>query len=290
MKNLKSIFLTLAILLTWPLDGAQRPPQLPAKPTFLEMIKQASGWREISPGRPARPPLLSGSDQELKDSIISRYNASPSTCGAAITLSKRTHFASTRRLEMACLIQGSRTIVWETLQALKKELQDDAEYATFERVMKSESIKELDGVLFRPEGERNALLFLKVVNDPLLDINSYLVGSLLGYNPHDIEFYYQRWAFQRHLFKKWNIPMGRYGLPASYETFFPELKEEFDTYKADVWPQSEKLRSYELDKKNAAQWLEENKKFSNQQLYQQIQELKNKKQEESKIQLLAPAA
>ena len=238
------------------------------------MIKREHQRLQGAPASPAQLPVLSGSDRELKDSIISRYKPSPSFCGGAVSLFKGSPYAGTTRFDVACLIQGSRVIVWATLQGLKKELNNDSEYAAFERVIKSENIKELDRVLYRPEGKRNALLFIKAMNQPLLVNNSYLVGTLLGYNPDDIEFYYQRHAFRPYLFKKRNIEW-KYAVAGSYEEFFPELKEEFDAYKAHIWPKFERLRSYELDKMNALQWLKENYKFTNDQLYQQIEELKN---------------
>ena len=63
-------------------------------------------------------------------------------------------------------------------------------------------------------------------------------------------------------------------MPSSYTDFSPELKNEFENFKKYEWPLSKNHNRYELDKKKAIDWLEENKELSDDQLYQQIQELK----------------
>lgn len=212
----------------------------------------------------------------LKEGLMKQYNISKATCGGAISLSKRNNFAGTSRLDMACLLQGYRSVIWETLQDVKSELLN--EYALFEQLAKAENIQEIDGVLYRPEGKRNALLFVK---RRLLDkksdslANHFLQGHLLGYDEKDIEFFYQRWAFRIDLQENKKIE-GDYYVPGSFTEFSLELKKQFDSYLKDEWPNSKDHMRYEYDKKNAAEFIEENKKFSDEQLCQQIKELKRR--------------
>jgi hypothetical protein len=205
-----------------------------------------------------------------KEALINDYNPTGKICGAAVSLSKRGSFSGTPRLDMVCLIQGSRTVIWETLHDVKTELM--SEYHAFEKLAEAENIQELDGLSYRPEGKRNALLFIK---QRLLyksgDLyNDFLQGYLLGYDKKDIEFFYQRWEFMK---KNEDTPL----IPGSYTDFSPDLKKEFENFKKSEWPVSKDHSKYELDKKNALDWLDENKALSSDQLYQQIQELKKNK-------------
>lgn len=210
-------------------------------------------------------------DQVLKEGLVKNYNPDDQNCGAAVSLSKRSNFSGTARLDMVCLIQGSRTIAWRTLQEVKNELID--EYNTFEQLEKAENIQELDGVSYRPEGKRNALLFVKrqLLTEDKDSPNKFLQGLLLGYDQKDIEFFYQRGEFRQQLKEKNENDSF---VPTSYTEFSPELKNKFENFKKSEWPLSQNHSRYELDKTKAIEWLEENKVFSDDQLYQQIQELK----------------
>ena len=101
--------------------------------------------------------------------------------------------------------------------------------------------------------------------------NDFLQGDLLGYDKKDIEFFYQRWEFRQQQKEKNEKDLA---IPTSYPEFSPELKKQFENFKKYEWPQSKRFSSYELDKKKAVDWIEENREFSDDQLYQQIQELK----------------
>ena len=73
-----------------------------------------------------------------------------------------------------------------SIEEMKKE---------FEEAAQKESIREFKGFSFRPEGERNALLFiLQNYKEPKYE-NDYLRGILLEYPLADIEFFYQRFGF-----------------------------------------------------------------------------------------------
>jgi len=210
--------------------------------------------------------------KSLKEILIKDYNPTGEKCGAAISLSKRGSFAGTARLDMVCLIQGSRSVIWQTLQNVKSELIN--EYKVFEQLAEAENIQELDGLLYRPEGKRNALLFVKqglLYDQGDFSANDFLQGYLLGYDKIDIEFFYQRFGFRQQQKKKNESDSL---VPSSYTDFSPELKNEFENFKKYEWPLSKNHNRYELDKKKAIDWLEENKELSDDQLYQQIQELK----------------
>lgn len=209
--------------------------------------------------------------KSLKETLIKDYNPTEENCGAAISLSKRSSFSGTARLDMVCLIQGSRTVVWRTLQNVKSELIN--EYSTFAQLAEAENIQELDGLSYLPEGKRNALLFAKqelLYEQGDFSANDFLQGYLLGYDKKDIEFFYQRLEFQQ---QRKNDKDNSF-VPSSYTEFSQELKKEFENFKKFEWPISKNHNRYELDKKKAIDWLEENKAFSIDQLYQQIQELK----------------
>lgn len=210
--------------------------------------------------------------KSLKETLIKDYNPTEENCGAAISLSKRSSFSGTARLDMVCLIQGSRTVVWRTLQNVKSELIN--EYSAFAQLAEAENIQELDGLSYLPEGKRNALLFVKqelLFEQGDFSANDFLQGYLLGYDKEDIEFFYQRLEFRQQ--QKKNNENNSF-VPSSYAEFSHELKKEFENFKKYEWPMSKNHSKYELDKKKAIDWFEENKAFSNDQLYQQIQELK----------------
>jgi hypothetical protein len=225
-------------------------------------------------GKKTNTPILY--DEQMlkssKETLIKDYNPSGQSCGAAISLAKRESFSGTARLDMVCLIQGSRTVIWRTLQEVKSELIN--EYNLFEQLAKQQDIQELNGVSYRPEGKRNALLFIKqalLYERNGFSANDFLQGYLLGYDKKDIEFFYQRWEFHQQLKKKNEENVL---IPSSYTEFGPELTKEFENFKKNVWPLSKSNNRYELDQKEAIDWLEQNEAFSNDQLYQQIQELK----------------
>jgi hypothetical protein len=206
----------------------------------------------------------------LKENLMGMYNISEATCGAAVGLSKKSCIVGTARFDMACLLRGSRKIAWATLQDVKSEL--IGEYSTFAQLAQAENIKEMDGVSYRPEDKRNALLFIKQKifyerND--FRANDYLRGYLLGYNIKDIEFFYKRWAFMMNR----SVELLS-SVPGSYVEFSPELKKQFEQYIKEGWPGTTSQMRYESEKNDALKWLEENKNFSDEQLYEQIQELK----------------
>lgn len=207
----------------------------------------------------------STSIQDLKNYILTRYNPSDAECGGGISIAPRKMYKEFRyntAREFACLLLGKRKVLFASIQALKDALaQDPREYEIFERVANAENIKELDRYLFRPEGERNALLLIKSNIEGVG--GDYLMGYLLGYKEDDIDFFHKRKTLS-------NL------LPPSLSDFSVDQKNRFDRFIKDAWPQSEGFYLYEASKKRTHQWLEDNKRFSNEQLHQQIQQLKNR--------------
>jgi len=205
--------------------------------------------------------------QELKNYIRARYNPSDTDCGAAISVASRKVYKDSyynRAREFACLLLGKRSVIFSSFEELKLALAlDPQEYGIFEKVAKAENIKELEGYVYRPEGVRNVMLLIK--NDKIAGVGGhYLMGYLLGYKEEDIEFFHQRLSFDTRS-------------PGSYNDFSPEAKNKFTIFKRDVWPHSQGYVTYELTKKSAHKWLEDNKRFSNEQLSQQIQAVTNKR-------------
>ena len=100
----------------------------------------------------------------------------------------------------------------------------------------------------------------------------------MGYAPEDIEFFYQRKAFWDYL--KEQAPKNEtVSYPPFSLTEWPkELKEKFDRYLQNVWPETKEGKSLFADKEYAQQWLEEQKKYTIEELLQQIQVLKKTQQ------------
>lgn len=220
----------------------------------------------------------------MREFIINRYNLYPENCGPAVSLSVRNVHAGSDEFDMACLITGNRKIVYTTLQSIKdntyEKLQSlkknlDTLFINFDYFIKKENIKELEEVSYRPEGERDAFLFVKqwLLSGKRCISNDYLCGFLLGYGKDDIEFFYQRIAFDIYLHKN-KLVEDDFMPPFTYPEFSPQLRKQFEQFKKTAWLQSQDYEQYNQDKKNALEWVEENKKFTNEQLYQQINELK----------------
>jgi hypothetical protein len=103
--------------------------------------------------------------------------------------------SGTSDADMACLIAGRRDIIWGDSASVRDSLLERVD--AFRITAKAEGIKELDGVSYRPEGERKALLFIKhnLIEQIENKYNSYLTGLLLGYDVQDIEFFFRRGRF-----------------------------------------------------------------------------------------------
>jgi hypothetical protein len=218
-----------------------------------------------------------------RDDLMRFYNASPERCGAGVSLSPRDGTAGSAALEFACLIGGFRKIVWT---APDKTLLDSVktEFANltkeFERAAQIEGIRLFKGVSFRPEGEQDALLFiLYALQSPFgTSINSYADGLLLGYSLADIEFYYQRegfWAYLKHIYGD-----GDLIYPMTYSKFSDEQKKLFDTFVKKHWIGSAEHQRFERDKAEADKWLQEYRTHTIEQLYQEIAELEQQREQQ----------
>ena len=204
--------------------------------------------------------------------LFSLYNTSYTNCGAAVSLSERNGFGGAPVLDMACLLAGKREVIWETLQSVKNFLFQ--QLFSFVLATEEEHIREINGISFRPEGERKALLLAKFIlmkDHGNIERNDYLIGILLGYEVDDILFFYKRSFYLDYLYEN----NKETDIPYSYATFSPELKKQFESFIIHNWINSEEQSKFELDKKNAKEWIEEHKKYSIDQLYKQIEEQKN---------------
>ncbi len=206
--------------------------------------------------------------EALKEHIVSKYKDILPYCGAAVSMSERGTIEDTPIHTMACLLAGKRNIIWDSMQNLKKDLTHDFLYelVAFKQVAQSEGIREFEGVSFRPNEERNALLLVKfelLDQHGLLQHNDYMQGHLLGYPDKDIAFFHQRSAFREQV--------G--GLPFTYPELSPELKQEFDTFVQQTWNKSQQ-QEFEQDKQEALAWIQEQKQYSIEELRKQIGKLK----------------
>lgn len=211
----------------------------------------------------------------MKQRLLETYDATQHSCGAAVSLHKRNNLAGTDLLDMACLIAGNRDVIWVTMDTVKADL--DNQCLMFKAVAQAEGIREFEGVSFRPSGERNAVLFTKAwltmrtshkLSGEVQQIGaSYLLGLLLGYDTHDIAFFYQRSDFMGHLP---NDVMP----PFTYPEFSDELKQQFSQYLEHEWISSGRRDRFEDDKQQALKWVEDQSQYSIEQLYEQIKKLK----------------
>lgn len=205
----------------------------------------------------------------FREYILTLYADAIASCGAAVSVQKQSSFSGTPAADMACLLAGKRTVIWETLQNVNIDLEN--QYEMFEMLAKSEGIREIHCVSFSQEGERNALLLTKAeltrdVDDEINSgINPYLFGLLLGYDLKDIEFYFQRSRF---------MAENEGDVPFSYAAFSKELKNQFDSFVQLDWLQSGGIADFEKDKIDALQWIKDQEVYSIDDLYKQIDELK----------------
>ena len=210
--------------------------------------------------------------EALKEHIISKYKDILPYCGAAISMSERGTIKDTPVHNMACLLAGKRNIIWDTMQAAKNSLTYDFLYelVAFEQAAQGEGIREFEGVSFRPNEERNALLLVKfdLLDQPgLLQDNNYIQGHLLGYPDKDIAFIRQRSAFRKQIDE---LP------PSTYPEFSPEMKKKFDIFVQQTWSKSQQ-QEFEQDKQEALAWIQEQKHYSIEELRKQIGKLKKAK-------------
>ncbi len=212
-----------------------------------------------------------------KEEILNFYKPLEAHCGAAVSVAKQSRFAGTPMMDMACLIADKRKIIWTSTQDVADML--IKQILSFVYASKFENIKEIHGISYRPEGKRDALLFAKLnlientKNNPQY-FGDYLIGTLLGYAPADITFFYQRWTFFSSLLKKENPSIK---IPSSYANFSPELKKRFDAFIEQSWPNSEDRKRYLADITEANDWLKEQSAYSEKDLLEQITALEKNK-------------
>jgi hypothetical protein len=218
--------------------------------------------------------------QDFKEGILNYYKPSATNCGATVSLNKQGRFAGTPMIDMACLIADQRKIAWATPKDVAGSLIE--QMLAFEYVSQIENIQEIGGISYRPEGKRNALLLNKLIklsekarNEPscYLSGNSYLIGTLLGYDPADIAFFYQRIALFEYILSKENSDIE---VPFSYADFTPQFKKKFDVFIEQDWPDTEAYKQYVVDISEANNWLKEQSAYSEEELLEQVKALEKK--------------
>ncbi len=210
--------------------------------------------------------------KSLKNHIVSKYKDILPYCGARVSMSERGTIKDMPMHTMACLLAGKRNIIWDSMQGLKKKLTYDFLYEllAFEQAVQGEDIREFEGVSFRPNEERNALLLVKfylLEQYGLIQVNHYMQGHLLSYPDKDIAFFRQRWDFNKQIDEL---------SPFTYPEFSPELKQKFDIFVQKTWNNSQQ-QEFEQDKQKALAWIHEQKHYSIEELRKQIGELKKAK-------------
>ncbi|MEX0848604.1 MAG: hypothetical protein WD055_00045 [Candidatus Dependentiae bacterium] len=275
-KNILIISLLLANIVTLLLLYNVEPKESLTLPELLILIKKKAG-KELQDFYLDKDEMY----QDFKKGILNYYKPSAANCGATVSLNKQGRFAGTSMIDMACLIADQRKIAWSTPKDVAGSLIE--QMIAFEYVSQIENIQEIGGISYRPEGKRNALLLSKIENamfklvenigpytkNDSKQFGSYLIGTLLGYDPADIAFFYQRPAFRDFLAKEnQNIE-----IPFSYADFSPELKKRFDAFIEQDWPDSEAYKKYVTDIAQADDWLKEQSVYSEEELLEQVKML-----------------
>lgn len=219
----------------------------------------------------------------MSEALIKKYQPSEDCCGAAISRTFCRKKKGKDELQIACLINGNRQVVLTETSRIEKALG-----TSFQEIFKKRNIMtttfkipgwEYNIIAYTKEGEHNALLLLKnMLEDHIKHkgrirntrINDYLWGNLLGYKIDDIMLFYQIHAFKEWLGNEGYI--GSFLFPGKFPIWPSQCKRDFLYFEKFVWPiTSEKF--YLREVKQAQDYVNENKKFSNAELLEQIKNL-----------------
>ena len=217
-------------------------------------------------------------DAFLKKGLADFYQTDKNSCGGAVSVRKQDRFTGWETRDMACLLDGNRSVVWTTLEDTSRMLERMLleQLVAFEQLVKKENIQEIDGISYSPEGQRNALLlaqFLALEEKSLVPFNDYLTGLLLGYAEDDIIFFYQRSAFIHHLDEQ----DPGVDVPFSHEEFSPEMNAQFQVYLKNIWPTSASHKRLIENVAFAQDWLKEHEHDTIEDLEQQLADAKKAK-------------
>lgn len=226
--------------------------------------------------------VTSGDNEDVGDwakkYITGIYADVIASCGAVVSFAPRSSFAGLPESDMACLIAGKRTVIWETMKSVEGSLQNHIE--AFNVAVNIEDIRQVERVSFRPEGERNALLLVKAskiadkarpddISEMSEGIGPILYGILLGYDEADIAFFYQRFPFWDEFYKDDEEKMKE-SPPFSFADFPDQLRREFQVYLKGEWITSGRKERFERKREAALQWIKEQDIYSIDDLYKQI--------------------
>lgn len=240
----------------------------------------------------------SGSLPELVQStLFQRYNIKPRDCRVAINREFDIPFSSWMKgAQIACLVAGLKDVyLADSLEDVNILAQDPLVRELFNQQYISHIYLYApsawrtgniiaEEILYTPKGERNGLLLAKKMltfelekfeNKPFSG-SAYLTGELLGYKPEDQEFFEKLQAFQGYLLQEKNIPITEIDKQFPFRSFqeWPEKsKTEFLVYETQIWPESQEYKRFEVEKRKASNWLQENSSFTTEQLRQQVNDL-----------------
>ena len=235
----------------------------------------------------------SSSDSDVQAYFIQKYDITRPKYGAAVNRSA--HVVDSPAHTFAYLIANRRTVILYSFQQLKENLyesllaryykivsiteqEDDAfvnaikegrsEWAKFTEAIAKEGIREYQGLSFRSEGERAALLYLKYTRASGLPRNDYVEGSLLGYDLEDIEFYYHR-----HAFIEYGDAIGLFEsreIHGCYAKFTDAQKKAFNFFMQHKWLTSDGKKRFEKHRDEGQRWLAEQEHETISSLYEQL--------------------
>ena len=219
--------------------------------------------------------------QEEVNALLEYYNPTPERCRAA--LNRDISFPELPEVEFifSCLLSGKRKIIMISFDEL---LEPPLTPEILQGIAQKYNIKEIKdiyyyaGILYTPEGERNALLMAKYfVNFETAhtkdNLNEALQGTLLGYQSEDIKFYYLLDSYIK------GPGISKKLKRVEYHNWRKEDKLKLDEYEKSVWPNSEGYKIYQIDLQKTQDYLKENEKFSNEELMDQINQLKKSLEE-----------
>ncbi len=134
---------------------------------------------------------------------LENFVPSKETCGAAIRQEGQEAVKDNINHALACMIRGFKDVYWgaeSELETIDEKFLPLEQYAikklfTDPQVTFGQTLL----LLYTPRGEKNARLFLRMLEQSIKQkkiykdafYNEYLAGMLLGYSPEHIEHYYK---------------------------------------------------------------------------------------------------
>lgn len=238
--------------------------------------------------------LSSSEIQTLEQWVIQRFKLTTDKCHISVS-KKRVLQRLGPGGELACIFVGYKNVHFDDLIENSPTVPNN-----FKQIFKVKNIKFMRlvfpkppskyyikkpgemvhiRIVYSPKGEQYGLLLAKLFLENALAKHqktshqydsAYLLGKLLEYPEKDLKYYYVIKEFRGHYFDRHKTVFPE--RTGSFPRWPQEIKDEYIHFEKNIW----KSDDFEDDKEKATQWLNMNKKFTNQQLKEQIAKLSAK--------------